>query len=153
MLAISWKVRGLGCLEKICAMRSLSQKYKPQFLFLEEIKLQDSGNRVIERLWGRGDCSWVVANLLGASKGLISIWSNIFFEVDCRMTNRRYVLIIGKLKLYNVECGLVNLYAPNDEGERQEFRDELLNILSSRNIVWCIGGDLNAVRIVEERSG
>lgn len=50
----------------------------------------------------------------------------------------------------SVERGFANVNAPNVEGERQAFWAKLLDLLKSWNIIWCVGGDFNVVKWVDE---
>ncbi|PSS08274.1 Endonuclease [Actinidia chinensis var. chinensis] len=50
-------------------------------------------------------------------------------------------------------CCIVNVYAPNDTGERELLWEELLQLKISFTDPWCLGGDLNEVRADAERSG
>ncbi|KAK8652604.1 hypothetical protein V6N13_126632 [Hibiscus sabdariffa] len=57
----------------------------------------------------------------------------------------QFQLTIGRL--------VYGLYASCDLVEQKEFWQEIVAIISQRNIVWCAGGDFNTVLRVEERQG
>ncbi|KAK2663064.1 hypothetical protein Ddye_001638 [Dipteronia dyeriana] len=52
MLAISWKIRGLGRVEKRRVVRNLVVNNKPTFLFIQESKLNYFDSRIIKSLGG-----------------------------------------------------------------------------------------------------
>lgn len=43
------------------------------------------------------------------------------------------------------------VYGPNKQVERNQFWDELVGLYSICGRYWCISGDLNVVRFVEEK--
>ena len=51
------------------------------------------------------------------------------------------------------KCSIVNIHAPNDVGERKRLWDELLLLKSHFVDPWCLGGDMNEVRTIDERRG
>ncbi|EOY13275.1 Uncharacterized protein TCM_031794 [Theobroma cacao] len=51
------------------------------------------------------------------------------------------------------KCGLGNIYAPNDERDRNEMLEELKQIVTGNDLCWVLGGDFNTVRIEDERIG
>ena len=53
----------------------------------------------------------------------------------------------------NFKCGFGNIYASNDDRERQAFWEELGIVINSMEISWCLRGDFNTVRSVEEKIG
>lgn len=62
---------------------------------------------------------------------------NIFLDLDGR-------LVYVDINYLNVNYRVINVYAPNDEGDRNIFFDELYPIcITQRNII--LGGDFNCV--------
>lgn len=58
-----------------------------------------------------------------------------------------------KKKFTKIMAGLVNAYAPNNPGSREELWQDLLLLKSSLNIPWCFGGDFNEIKTNSERVG
>ncbi|EOY02845.1 Uncharacterized protein TCM_017252 [Theobroma cacao] len=54
-------------------------------------------------------------------------------------------MLIGKVSRIEKECGFVNMYAPNEELARRNLWSELVEKMSGRDIMWCLGGDFNTV--------
>ncbi|GKU91159.1 hypothetical protein SLEP1_g5069 [Rubroshorea leprosula] len=48
---------------------------------------------------------------------------------------------------------IVNVYSPCSLAGKRALWEDLLNLINSRKGIWCLGGDFNAVRSVEERAG
>jgi endonuclease/exonuclease/phosphatase family metal-dependent hydrolase len=62
------------------------------------------------------------------------------------------LIVLGKFLKNNVHFGLANVYAPCDNRGRQELWHVLGGMLQRYNsTAWCILGDFNAVRSIEER--
>ncbi|KAL7222868.1 hypothetical protein ACSBR1_024540 [Camellia fascicularis] len=53
--------------------------------------------------------------------------------------------------LPNFECIFVNIYAPNDPTLKKQLWGELINLKSSFDLPWCLGGDFNEVLRTGER--
>lgn len=47
----------------------------------------------------------------------------------------------------------MNIYAPNDTSSRRRLWEEILLIKQSCHLPWCIGGDLNEIKAISERTG
>ncbi|KAK8661205.1 hypothetical protein V6N13_052103 [Hibiscus sabdariffa] len=53
----------------------------------------------------------------------------------------------------NEDCGLINLYAPNEANVRKAIFEKLEEIIHSKDILWIVGGDFNTVKVREEKVG
>ncbi|XVF55570.1 hypothetical protein PTKIN_Ptkin06aG0046600 [Pterospermum kingtungense] len=53
----------------------------------------------------------------------------------------------------NLKCGIGNIYAPNDDVERECFCDELTLKFKDLRMPWCLAGDFNVVRKKDEKIG
>ncbi|XVF29224.1 hypothetical protein REPUB_Repub15cG0102500 [Reevesia pubescens] len=122
-------------------------------ILLQETKLQQCDDRLIKQLWGNNSGIWEFSGSVGSAGGLISIWKEDFFTIETKIINQRYMLLTGVLNQFNVRCGMGNIYAPNDDGEREILWEELATILSNSQVNWCIGGDFNIVKNLDEKSG
>ncbi|GFS37592.1 hypothetical protein Acr_00g0052930 [Actinidia rufa] len=83
---------------------------------------------------------------------LISMWRGDKFKPDVTIIRKHFIISNG-VYLDNFKCCIVNVYAPNDTGERKLLWEELLQLKSSFTDPWCLGGDLNEVKADAERSG
>ncbi|XP_028080797.1 uncharacterized protein LOC114282352 [Camellia sinensis] len=50
-------------------------------------------------------------------------------------------------------CAILNIYAPNDVGSRGNLWDCLLKLKEEFPNPWCLGGDFNEIRQIEDRRG
>ncbi|KAK8716126.1 hypothetical protein V6N13_043444 [Hibiscus sabdariffa] len=98
-----------------------------------------------------GNLTFSAAN--EASGGLISLWDSSYFKAESKIISERYILLIGAFLANNFRCGLLNIYAPNDIGERRDFLDSLSAVIASIQAPIFIGGDFNSVKAAEEHLG
>ena len=121
MKLITWNVRSLRRSEKKRAMRRLFSLKKCSMIFIQESKLQDVNVKTLRFLGGSDMIKGEVVGSVGASGGLISRWDENFFSLEDKIVAERYVLLVGVIKHLNFKCGFGNIYAPNDDRERQIF--------------------------------
>ncbi|XVF49156.1 hypothetical protein PTKIN_Ptkin03bG0245900 [Pterospermum kingtungense] len=153
MKIVSWNIRGLGCAEKRRAVRRLFSNEKFDAFLIQESKIKKVSHRLVRWLWGNEDvsCEFMLAD--GNAGGLIACWRNNFFFLESKIVDRRFILLIGVFKEKNFRCGMGTVYAPNDEGERSRFFEELSVVLRNAGCPWVLGGDFNIVRSEEEKIG
>ena len=76
----------------------------------------------------------------------------------------KHFIIVNGTYLGDFKCSIVNIHAPNDVGERKRLWDEFLLLKSywanrPSHIVWdfvdpwCLGGDMNEVKTIDEIRG
>ncbi|XVF49610.1 hypothetical protein PTKIN_Ptkin04bG0027000 [Pterospermum kingtungense] len=119
MKIASWNIRGIGRAEKRRAVRRLLVNNKFDMFFIQESKLKEMNHRVQRWLWGNEPflCEAVVSE--GNLGGLISCWREEFFSMELKMVSQRFILVVGMVKSCNLKCGFGNLYAPNDDNDRE----------------------------------
>ncbi|GLT29065.1 hypothetical protein SLA2020_039530 [Shorea laevis] len=71
MKLISFNVRGLGSVLKRKEIRKLVREERPDFLFLEESKLERVDDELSRTVWNLRECGWVMKESIGASGGLL----------------------------------------------------------------------------------
>ncbi|KAL7202492.1 hypothetical protein ACSBR1_034044 [Camellia fascicularis] len=88
----------------------------------------------------------------GSAGGLLCIWDPGVFQVSSCCCNRRFVLLTGSL-FFSFDCVLINVYAPNEVGQRGKLWECLLKLRDEYSKPWYIGGDFNEIRNIGERKG
>ncbi|XP_058185619.1 uncharacterized protein LOC131302843 [Rhododendron vialii] len=86
----------------------------------------------------------------GASGGLVTKWNRDCFSVINSIVKKNYIFLHGSLN--NVECIMVNIYAPNDAHSRREVWNDVCTLKSQSQLPWCIGGDVNEINVTGKRS-
>ncbi|GLT66340.1 hypothetical protein SLA2020_387080 [Shorea laevis] len=77
MIFLSFNVRGLGGVLKKKEVGRLIREHKPDFVFLQETKLEGVDRGLCRLLWGSDECDWVSKDSSGASGGLVCLWSKL----------------------------------------------------------------------------
>ncbi|GKV01451.1 hypothetical protein SLEP1_g14002 [Rubroshorea leprosula] len=119
--------RGLGSVIKRKEIFKLVSKEKPDFLFIQETKLEGVEVALCRKLWYSEDFDWVMQKSVGNSGGE---W--------------------GKQRL---KCNLVNVYAPCDKQRKAMLWEEMGSLVLEEGGRWLLTGDFNAIRNVAERKG
>ena len=109
-------------------------------VFIQESKLQGVNSRTIQFLEGKSDYKGEWVSSIGASGGLISLWDDNFFSMECKVVSHRYILLEGTIKSRMFKCGFGNIYTPNDDKDRQVFWEELGDVLKGREFhgAWVV---------------
>ncbi|GKV46286.1 hypothetical protein SLEP1_g53278 [Rubroshorea leprosula] len=119
--------RGLGSVIKRKEIFKLVSKEKPDFLFIQETKLEGVEVSLCRKLWYSEDFDWAMQKSMGNSGGE---W--------------------GKQRL---KCNLVNVYAPCDRQRKAMLWEEMGRLVLEEGGRWLLARDFNAVRNVAERKG
>ncbi|GLT37184.1 hypothetical protein SLA2020_115170 [Shorea laevis] len=153
MKLISFNVRGLGSVLKRKEIGKLVREERPDFLFLQESKLERVDDELSRTVWNSRECGWVMKESIGASGGLLCFWNKKNFAKTGDHTGDGYLRITGEWGIHKVKCNLVNVYGPNDRQKRLKLWDELRNMITEEGGRWLIAGDFNAVRCLKEKRG
>ncbi|XVF67225.1 hypothetical protein PTKIN_Ptkin10aG0103200 [Pterospermum kingtungense] len=116
--------------------------------------------------------SWNIRGIGGAEKRravrrlLVNKKFDMFFiqesklkEMNHRVQRWIWVMSLSSVKQWrlrgilscNFKCGFGNAYAPNDDNDSEALWEELYSIINASSIPWCLAGDFNVVRTVEEK--
>ncbi|KAK3226982.1 hypothetical protein Dsin_006844 [Dipteronia sinensis] len=145
--------KGLGASEKKRVVRKLVTKYKPCIFFIQETKLSVLDSEVFHKLGGMVLPRGIGVESIGTAVGLISLWNEDLFSVKACISNNRCIILSGVLVKLNKEVVFCNVYAANNESERKELCDYILDSEAYFPIPWCISGDFNTVLDTSERRG
>ncbi|GMI94970.1 hypothetical protein HRI_003166300 [Hibiscus trionum] len=150
---ISWNARGLGKMEKHRGVRDLVIRQKPKILLLQETKLPDFGPSLLRRLGCYGRFEYINSPSIGSAGGLISFWDPSYVNIYDSLVHQRFIVLFGKICGLETSFGFINIYGPSVEAEKGDFFSELLNIILSYQVVWCLGGDFNMYCSGNEKLG
>ncbi|KAK8698524.1 hypothetical protein V6N13_114636 [Hibiscus sabdariffa] len=144
----------MGRREKKAAVRNLLRVNGPRVTFLQETKLPCIEDKLVRYLCGHNqDYGLMFSPSEGSSSGLVTFWDQKFFDMESSFVHRSYIILQGFLLPMKTKCALVNIYAPNDHGERLIVFNDLSVKLSQLNILVLIGGDFNIVLNSDEKIG
>ncbi|GKV39565.1 hypothetical protein SLEP1_g47323 [Rubroshorea leprosula] len=150
---LSFNVKGLGSTLKRKEVEKLVRLEKPDFLFVQETKLEEIDEGLCKMVWYSTGFEWVVKGSIGASGGLLCVWDRMRFTKLGQFTGDAYLGIKGLWGVKKELCYLVNVYAPTNRKKKAELWEELKQMIMDKRGRWLIAGDFNAVRSIEERRG
>eukprot|EP00253_Pinus_taeda_P004161 PITA_04161 len=143
----------MGSKAKEEAMNSLIRLEAPDILLIQETKLEDLAFLQASRKFWKKDGAHATS-ARGASGGLGSLWNPNKFSLISESLNTHWIL----LKLQHLESketiSLVNVYAPNNAGEKRICWDSIKNLVDLENLEnIIIVGDLNLTLLSSEKRG
>jgi hypothetical protein len=124
------------------------------FLAIQETKMEEITKGLCYSLWGSRNCDWLVVPSRGNSGGLLSMWNKDKFSIIFSFTGDGFAGACLNIVEEQRICYLVNVYAKCDLQARRELWECIL--MSKRGFggdVWCVVGDFNSIRELEERRG
>ncbi|GLU05148.1 hypothetical protein SLE2022_222640 [Rubroshorea leprosula] len=153
MKVISFNVRGLGSMLKRKEIAKLVRKERPDFLFIQETKLEEVDVALCKMLWNSDDFDWVMGKSVGSSGGLLSIWNKRSFVKQRVIEGNGFIEIPGEWGNQHIKCNFVNVYAPCDRQRKASLWEEIGGLILAEGGRWLVAGDFNTVRNVTERKG
>ncbi|XP_017973373.1 PREDICTED: uncharacterized protein LOC18612971 [Theobroma cacao] len=122
-------------------------------VFVQETKIQNPYDGLYEKIWLKESVQGRAVKSKGRAGGLLCIWQEGFFKVKEVISHKHYLLLIGIARGIRTKMGFGNVYASNDEEERNVVWHELSQIIADGDISWVLGGDFKSVRNEEKRIG
>ncbi|GLT88941.1 hypothetical protein SLE2022_069480 [Rubroshorea leprosula] len=153
MKLISFNVRGLGGVLKRREVGRMVRAEHPDFLFLQETKLERVEGTLCKMLWFSDEFDWVMKESDGASGGLLCVWNSLEFVKQGEFLGDGFLGITGEWGSKKMKCNFVNVYAPTDRHKKVKLWAELRQRIMDEEGIWMIIGDFNAVTCIEERRG
>ncbi|GKV38927.1 hypothetical protein SLEP1_g46780 [Rubroshorea leprosula] len=141
-----------GCIEnrnkggtlKKKEVRRLVTEEKPDFLFLQETKLEKVDVDICSQLWNSDELDWVTKGSAGASRGLLCIWDKRRFIKREEFIGDGFVGISGEWGANKQQYSLINVYGPKDRQKKASLWEELRRMVTDKKGCWLIAGDFNA---------
>ncbi|GKU89268.1 hypothetical protein SLEP1_g3431 [Rubroshorea leprosula] len=145
--------RGLGSVVKRKEVSKLVRKESPDFLFIQETKLEQIDMSVCRLVWNSDDFEWVMQKSNGNSGGMLCIWNKRNFVKQRVVEGQGFIGISREWGQHRIQCTFVNVYAPCDRQRRVVLWGELSRLVLDEGGRWLLAGDFNAVRNSAERKG
>ncbi|GKV28743.1 hypothetical protein SLEP1_g37755 [Rubroshorea leprosula] len=144
---------GSGEARKRRQIRELVKKEKVEFLAIQETKLQVVDNSICRGVWGTDDMEWISKPSVGMSGGLLCVWNPKVLKLIEVIEGDNFIGVTGVWGEKEILVHILNIYSPCQVTGKRALWEELQHLISSRNGNWCLAGDFNAVRSIEERAG
>jgi exonuclease III len=125
MKIISWNIRGLGGVVKRKEVHKLIRETSPNIVCLQETKLSLCDDFLCTSLWGNAPHAFFFRPSVGASGGLLTIWDSTEVEVWSSVSREHVLWCHGRFLSSGEEFLVANVYAPCDDGAKQELWDSL----------------------------
>ncbi|XP_057453055.1 uncharacterized protein LOC130744910 [Lotus japonicus] len=154
MKMLSFNVRGVASRVKWRRIREIVVEEQVDMILIQETKLQEVSTRLCYALWGDGNFDWKAKPAINRAGGLLCIWRKDTFKLhDCLMGNG-FIGLLGSWGEHEVDCVIVNVYSSCILEEKRTLWAQLVEWKRrSAVLAWCVAGDFNAIRPVDERRG
>lgn len=95
---------------------------------------------------------WSAMDSEGASRGLITMWKKDAFSSLFSFKGENFLGI--KVGFKGKYCYFVNVYSSCNIELKRNMWDHLLSLMRKwEDVDWCVAGDVNSIRILEEING
>ncbi|XP_028074520.1 uncharacterized protein LOC114276881 [Camellia sinensis] len=149
---LGWNIRGSGRTRKMRKIRKILGDRKMIWLYFKKQKKASFSCVDVKRLWPRDKMEFMVVDVEGRAEGLLCIRDLDVFQLSDCCNNRHFVLFAGTV-FNSFDCAVINVYAPNDLVRRSKLWEILVNLKARFTTHWCVGGDFNEIRTMDERVG
>ena len=150
MKILSWNIRGSGSSSKRRAIKQVLCKVNPDIVVLQELKREEVSRTFVGSLWRSRFKEWLVLPALGTAGGILIMWDVRRVIVKDSLLGEFSVSILVEME-GNSNWWFSGVYGPSKARFRDRFWDELVGLSSLCGDKWCIGGDFNVVRNVQEK--
>ncbi|GKV27862.1 hypothetical protein SLEP1_g36982 [Rubroshorea leprosula] len=153
-LGVSAQTEEISVLQKLVDMESRDKARWRQ----EEEKKNRKGDQSVDKrlcrmIWDSDNFEWVAQPANGASGGILTIWNSTVFKKISILEGAGYLGVVGFWGEENIPCYLVNVYSSCDLVNKRILWENLSNLICSNKGNWCIAGDFNVIRNLQERKG
>ncbi|KAL6343239.1 hypothetical protein AAG906_021150 [Vitis piasezkii] len=137
---LSWNVRWANNRDKRKIIKSVIKSQRVDVVCLQETKIKEMTTGLS------------VVNLMGAAGDIMVFWDNRVFELVDLEEGEYSMLCHFKNCVDGVVWVFNGVYGPVNNRDREDFWEKLGSIRGLWSDPWCVGGDFNMIRFLEERS-
>ncbi|RVW47728.1 Transposon TX1 uncharacterized 149 kDa protein [Vitis vinifera] len=145
------KRSGLNDCDKRKLIKGVVRNQKADLVCLLETKVKNVSTQLVNSVGVGRFLNWASVDARGTAGGLLLIWDNRVLE-NLEVESGGYSI---SARFRNCSDGFSwifsGVYGPVIGSEKEDFWEELGAIRGLWEDPWCIGGDFNAVRYLEER--
>ncbi|GKV27571.1 hypothetical protein SLEP1_g36731 [Rubroshorea leprosula] len=134
-------------------IREIVMKEKVDFIAIQETTLVTVDRKIYRIIWGTDDFDWVAKPSVGRSGGLLCIWNAKVLKKREVIEGNNFIGISGLWGEERIPVNILSIYSPCQLMGKRMLWDDLQGLLNSKRGKWCLMGDFNAVRGIEERAG
>ncbi|GJW88208.1 RNA-directed DNA polymerase, eukaryota, partial [Tanacetum coccineum] len=134
-------------------IREINKKYQVNFAAIQETKLENIDQFVINMLWGNYSYDFAYSLSVGFSGGIHCIWDTSKFFKDNVTISDSFLAIRGTWISSSTKLLIVAVYAPQDFSKRKILWDYIDHMIQSWEGECVILGDFNKIIFEHERFG
>ncbi|GKV48455.1 hypothetical protein SLEP1_g55268 [Rubroshorea leprosula] len=142
-----------GGAKKKRQIREIVMKEKVDFIAMQETKLVTVDRKICRIIWGTDDLDWVAKPSVGRSGGLLCIWNSKVLKKKEVIEGNNFIGVSGLWGDEKIPVNILNIYSPCQLMGKRILWEDLQGLINSKKGNWCLAGDFNAVRGIEERAG
>lgn len=151
MNCLSINIRGIGGFGKDRWVNKIKSDCGVSFVGIQESMCSNVDANMVSKYWGGHGADFEKVDAVGNSGGIISIWDPKVFCKDKVIKDSSFLCVSGFLVEGQVRVNTVNVYAPQQNGDKRALWARIINLIQSNEGKWIVFGDFNAVRDREER--
>jgi exonuclease III len=145
-------VRGLNSEGRQLSVRRKIDESQCSIVCLQETKMEYFDHRIIRGFCPKRFDNFVYSPSVGASGGIIVLWSSAIFS-GILVELQRFSIVINFTSTHNSDnWTMVTVYVPCEGLERDEFVQWLYNLVILVDSLWIFLGDFNFIRSIENRN-
>lgn len=142
MIIISWNMRGLNARIKKTSLRKLINRHDPQFIFIQETKIETIESSLIKSVWNTNNIEWLFSPSIGNSGGILSMWKSDYFTLISHKLEKHWIALYGMFPSINFHGTVVNIYNPCCRISRGQVWASITSYRSSMNSPCLVLGGL-----------
>lgn len=152
MIGLFWNIRGLGRPGRVPALTEKIRSNHVDFVGIVETKKESFSNGFLRSLTGNIPFQWHFLPANGSAGGILVGLNRDLFDITVGDILRYSVSITVQSRRTHLTWKLVVIYgSPYEEG-KQDFLDELNQVMSSWQGPTILGGDFNLVRYGSDKN-
>ena len=154
MNIISYNIRGLGRGVKWAAIRRMVRQEHVDMICIQETKRESVDKLLCQSLWGDVGVSWELQPANNTAGGILCLWSEQTFKLQTKVVGSGFIFLRGEWVKEAQQISVLSIYSPCEIQSKRLLWDQIKQLKQSfLGDLWCILGDFNSIRDINERFG
>ncbi|KAK1312236.1 hypothetical protein QJS10_CPA07g00623 [Acorus calamus] len=147
-----WNVRGLNDRGKQATVKEFIVINKVSIVCLQETKMEVMTQGDIRAISGGKFEGYIFKPSLGASGGILIGWNDRLWKMVDQSIDEFSITVVLEDRVTQWQWMCTSVYGPNIDEDRGRVWEELHSVGERRRLPWCIVGDFNVTRFMEDRN-
>ena len=148
---LSWNVRGVNDHKKRKVIKAFIKTQRVDLVCLQETELKGTSSERVRSLGVGRSIKWAGVDAIGAPRGILNMWNYRVLQLLEKEDSQYMLSSQFRNREDNNTWIFTSAYGPTIGEERVQFWEELGAIRGRWQGSWCIGGDFDALRFLDER--